>query len=129
MRRNPADAAWSCFKTYFNKSLEWSWSFSNITHHFKMEDLLLQHWSSLFPGTIIQVPYEQLVCEPDIWIPKILTHCGLNAEKGVFAFHKTKRAIITASVGQVRRPMTQKSINAADKYIQHMDLFLNNYKI
>ncbi|MCK5424611.1 MAG: sulfotransferase [Emcibacter sp.] len=129
MRRNPADAAWSCFKTFFNKGLEWSWSFANIAHHFRLEDALLEHWATLFPDTILQVPYEQLVRDPQTWIPKILSHCDLESEKGVYAFHKTKRTIITASVGQVRRPMTQASIKAADKYIHHMGAFLKGYGI
>ncbi|HEC01260.1 MAG TPA: sulfotransferase, partial [Sphingomonadales bacterium] len=124
---NPADAAWSCFKTFFNKSLEWSWSFENIAHHFSLEDLLLKHWVTQFPEKILQVPYEQLVRNPEIWIPKILAHCNLDIEKNVYSFHKTKRAITTASVEQVRRPMTQTSINSSDRYMQHMTPFLSNY--
>ncbi|WP_339862750.1 sulfotransferase [Paremcibacter congregatus] len=127
MRRNPEDAAWSCFKTFFNQGLEWSWSFDHIAHHFRAEDELRQHWMTLYPEAILEVPYEELVSTPDDWIPKILTHCGLAYEKKVMTFHKTKRAVLTSSVAQVRKPLTRTSINAAGRYAPYLKPFRDIY--
>ncbi|TNE38018.1 MAG: hypothetical protein EP347_07020 [Alphaproteobacteria bacterium] len=123
MDRNPADAAWSCFHTYFNQGLPWSWSFDEIGQYFRLERALMEHWQNVLGDKVLRVPYEELVSHPDTWIPRVLEHCFLPMESGVERFYETDRAVLTASVAQVRRPLSKLSIGASRPYHKWMQAF------
>src|SRR5690606_5585061 len=110
MRRNPEDVALSCFRTFFSSPVPWSWSLEDIARYFLIEDQLFAHWTAQFPERILVVPYEGLVREPGVWIEKILAHSGLPSEPQVHEFHKTRRSVRTASVSQVRQPISTDRI-------------------
>src|ERR1700754_1808705 len=80
LRRDPGAIAWSCYRTRFAHGLDWSWSFADIGHHMRLEDRLYAHWTALMPERILTVPYEQLVADPNSWMPKLLAFAGLPDE-------------------------------------------------
>ena len=127
MRRKPEDTALSCYRSFFSSAIPWSWSLTDTAHYFRVEDRLYTHWSALFPDRILTVPYEELVREPKVWIPKILAHAALDDEPQVYDFHETKRSVRTASVQQVRRPISTARIDSAKAYERHLAPFLNAY--
>ena len=128
MRRNPADAALSCYRSYFSAPIGWSWSFADIGHYFRIEDRLHEHWSTQFPDRILTVPYEGLAADPGRWIPRILAHVGLSEEPRVYESHKTKRSVRTASVQQVRAPISTDRIGSAGAAQQYMAAFEAAYR-
>lgn len=128
MRRDPEDSAWSIFRNYFTRSVSWGWSLEDIAHFMTLEDRLHAHWCEIFPDRILTVPYEELVSEPEAWIPRILGHFGLDEEEGVYRFHEKKRRVKTASVTQVRSPISTKAIGQADAVADHMAPFRDAYR-
>lgn len=116
IRRNPEDCAMSAFRNHFKDSLSWTWSMTDIADHFRMEDSLYRHWLSIFPDRILSVPYEDLVAEPRSWIPRILDHVGLPPEPQVFEPHTLRRSVMTASVAQVRAPISANRVGTAERY-------------
>ena len=128
LRRNAEDAAISCFRTFFTEPIPWSWSLADIGAYFRIEDRLHAHWSSLFPDRILTVPYEELVGDPEAWIRRILAHVGLEEEPGVFQPHQTKRSVMTASVQQVRAPISTRRVGAAEAYERYMSAFRAAYR-
>lgn len=128
MRRRPEDAALSCFRTYFTDSVAWSWSLADIGHFFRLEDRLYEHWTGLFGDRILTVPYEDLVGDPGAWIPRIVDHVGLPIEPQVFDFHTTRRSVRTASVQQVRAPISTSRIGAGARDAAHMSEFHAAYR-
>lgn len=127
MRRRPLDCAWSCFRTHFAEGNPWSWRFDTIAHHFTLEDRMLAHWERVLGDRLLVIDYETLVTAPDTVIPKLLDHCNLPAEAGPFAPEKASNMVRTASVAQVRRPISQIGIGAADPYRDAMAEFTANY--
>jgi tetratricopeptide (TPR) repeat protein len=127
LRRDPLDCAWSAFRTYFLRGLDWSWRLEDIAYHFKLEDALFAHWIQLLGERVLIVDYETLVAEPKSEIRRILKHCGLKEEPAVFEPHKTKRAVTTASVAQVRQPIGVQSVNNSDPYRKHLAPFIDAY--
>ena len=127
LRRDPLDCAWSAFRTYFMRGLDWSWNLEDIARHFKLEDDLFSHWTQLLGDKILVVNYEELVSNPEPGIRRILAHCGLDEEPAVFAPHKTRRAVTTASVMQVRQPINTGAIDAAGPYRKHLQPFIDAY--
>ena len=128
MRRNPEDVALSCFRNFFSSQIPWSWSFEDIARFFNVEDQLFAHWTSQFPERILVVPYEQMVREPDAWVDRILDHAGLESEPQVREFHKTRRSVKTASVSQVRQPISTSRIGLSQAYDRQLEPFRAIYR-
>jgi tetratricopeptide (TPR) repeat protein len=127
LRRDPQDAALSCFRSYFTSHLPWTWSLEDIGRFFRIEDQLYAHWLENFPERILTVHYEELVRNSAELIPQILSHAGLEIEPQVFEFHRTQRSVRTASVQQVRNPISTSRIGAAEAYAGHMEPFRAAY--
>lgn len=128
LRRHPAGIAWSCFRTRFVKGADWTRSLTDIARHFRGEDRLHEHWTRVLPPeTLLTVPYEQLVDDPDTWMRRILDHAGLAWEDRVKDFHATDRAVTTASFAQVRQPLYASSKAAWKRYETPMKPFFDTY--
>ena len=129
LRRHPAGIAWSCFRTRFARGVDWTRSLEDIGRHFRGEDRLWAHWTKVLPPeTLLTVPYEALVADPDTWMRRILAHVGLPWEDQVREFHKTDRAVTTASFAQVRKPLYSKSATAWQRYETHLAPFFRAYE-
>ena len=126
LRRHPEDTALSCFRTFFT-SLPWSWSLTDIAKHFRYEDRLFEHWLSLFPDRIFVLEYECLTQDPRKWIPAILGHFGLNEEQDIYDFHRRQANVQTASLLQVRSPLSSARVGAAQAYSRHLEVFRRAY--
>jgi hypothetical protein len=130
LRRNPEDAAISCFRSYFaTGTIPWSCSLADIAWHFRLEDAIHAHWKRIFPDRILTVPYEALATDPQPWITRILAHAGLEIESAPFTPHLRKRSVLTASVAQVREPISAGSVGAAEKYRTHLQTFRDAYGV
>lgn len=127
LKRDPLDCAWSCFRTCFMNNMPWSYDLADIAFHFQLEDRLLAQWESILGERLLVVPYEDLVSDPQQWIPRMLAHCGLAEEPQVFAPHESRRAVTTSSVMQVRSPINRKGIGAAEPYRQFLGAFTDAY--
>jgi hypothetical protein len=128
MTRDPLDRAWSCFRTSFlDAAMPWSYDLADIAFHFRLEDRLLEQWRRILGERLLVVPYEGLVTDPAAWIRRVLAHCGLADEPGVYAPHENRRAVTTASLMQVRRPINRASIGAAEPYREFLAPFITAY--
>jgi tetratricopeptide (TPR) repeat protein len=128
LRRAPEDAALSCFRTWFNQGMEWSWSLEDIAEKFRAEDRLYHHWAGLYGPALLTVDYETLIAEPTAQIARILAHCKLSPHAGLEDFHKTRRAVTTASQTQVRQALHAGSIDSAQHYHEQMSAFRTAYQ-
>jgi tetratricopeptide (TPR) repeat protein len=128
VRRDPADTAWSCFRTRFVRGHEWSWSLENIAWYFHGVERLYQHWTGLFGDAVRPVQYETLVSDPESVIPGLLAHAGLSDEPGVRAFHAVERPVATASLAQVRKPLSGGAVGGWRRYEHEMAPFLETWE-
>lgn len=126
VRRDPLDTAWSCFRTYFVKGLNWSWDLEDIAHHIRLEERLLAHWRQVLGDRLLVVDYEQLIADPEGQGRRLLAHCGLP-DQSLAGFETSDRAVATSSVAQVRRPIYSSSIGAAEPYRKWLEPFVRAY--
>ncbi|WEK47945.1 MAG: sulfotransferase [Candidatus Andeanibacterium colombiense] len=129
LRRDPLDNAWSCFRTCFMGGIRWSNDLADIAYNFRLEDELLARWQEILGERLLVVSYEGLASEPEPWIRRIVAHCGLAEEPAVFAPHENRRAVATASVMQVRRPINRAGIGAAEPYREFLGPFIDAYYV
>jgi tetratricopeptide (TPR) repeat protein len=127
LRRNPEDVALSCFRTFFSTGLGWTWSLTDIADYMRTEDRLFEHWRGLFPERILVVPYEEIVASPAPWAERLQEHFGLAIEPGVETLPRKDRAIGTASVGQVRQPISTSRIGLSKAFERHLRPFRERY--
>jgi len=128
MRRDPLDAAWSCFRTFFIHGVGWSCDLADIAEHFALEDRLVDFWQERLGDRLLVVPYPALVEAPENWTRRILAHCNLPEEEQVHRFHETERVVATASALQVRRPINRSGIGVAKPYREHLQPFVDAYR-
>lgn len=127
VRRDPLDRAWSCFRHYFLRGAAWSYDLGDIAYHFRLEDQLLERWQDLLGNRLLIVDYEALVCDPTPQINRLLRHCALDAEPQVYTPHLTRRSVATASVVQVRKPITTRAIGSSASYRKFLQPFVEAY--
>jgi len=127
--RNIHDVAWSCFRTCFNRGLNWSWSLENIASHFRAEEKLLNHWRSVLEDRLIVVKYEELVSNPERVLPSLFERCGLDFTQNIYRFHQKKSPIATSSVAQVNQPLNKRSVGSAQHVAEQMKPFSDAYSI
>lgn len=128
LRRNAADVAISCFRTLFTSPLAWCWRFEDMGHFFAVEDALFTHWTRVIGDQLLAVDYQQLVREPDATIHAIAGHVGLEWEEGMTRFHEKRRSVRTASLQQVRQPISTARIGQAAPYAEWMGDFWRSHE-
>jgi hypothetical protein len=88
----------------------------------------MQHWRSTLPADrILEVPYEGLVNEQEVWSRKLLEFIGLPWDQACIDFQRTERTVITASKWQVRQKISNASVGRWRNYtkfigpLRHLD--------
>ncbi|MDH3469436.1 MAG: sulfotransferase [Gammaproteobacteria bacterium] len=118
--RDPLDNAIGLFKMYFNKGAEYSFSMEGIIYYWQGYLTLMRHWDQLYPGEVMHLSYEDLARKPKKKITEILEYCGLPIEEQCFRFYESDRPVLTPSAGQVRNPISTKSIGSGQNYEQYI---------
>jgi hypothetical protein len=72
---------------------------------------LMAHWRAVLPpGTMLDVPYAELVDAPETWIRKLIEFIGLDWDPCCMDFHRAQHHVATASQWQVRQPLYRSSV-------------------
>ena len=79
----------------------------------------MSHWTSVFPGRIVEVVYEDLVESFEIESRRLIKACGLNWDEKCLHFYKTERPVFTNPVG-VRRPIYIDAVRRWEQYESHL---------
>jgi Flp pilus assembly protein TadD len=117
MRRDPIDTCLSCYFQNFSTGLTFTMDLADLADYYRVHQRLMDHWCSELPsGTILEVPYEELVSDQEAWTRKILDFIGLEWDARCLAFHETKRSVVTASAWQVRQKVYRQSVERWRNY-------------
>ncbi|RJY08329.1 tetratricopeptide repeat-containing sulfotransferase family protein [Aurantiacibacter aquimixticola] len=111
-RREPMACCFSGFKQLFAEGQEFTYGLTEIGRYYHDYVELMRHWHGVLPGAICHVQYEDVVADTDAQVRRILDYLGLPFEDACVAFHKTERAVRTASSEQVRQPINTKGLAA-----------------
>ena len=114
--RDPLDNAIGVFKMYFSEGAEYSFSMDGIIFYWQGYITLMKHWDEVYPGAVMHLGYEELARDPDNMIAELLTYCELPVEEQCFRFYESDRPVLTPSAGQVRSPISTKSIGSGQRY-------------
>jgi hypothetical protein len=121
-RRNPMDCCWSGFKQLFAEGQEFTYSLDDIGHYYRGYVDLMDHWDAVLPeGRILRVQHEDVLDDLEGQVRRLLDYCGLPFDRACIDFHKTERAVRTASSEQVRRPLNKSGLEQWRPYEAHLE--------
>jgi hypothetical protein len=82
----------------------------------------MAHWRKVLPpGTLLDVPYEELVSDQETWTRKILAHLDLEWDVRCLKFNENPRPVVTASSWQVRQRMYGDSVKRWRNYSKFIE--------
>jgi tetratricopeptide (TPR) repeat protein len=117
MQRDPVDTCLSIYFQHFKNSLPYADDLRDLKHYYGEYRRVMKHWKAMLPGeTMLEVPYESLVADQEIWSRKMLHFIGLPWDPRCLDFHETRRSVMTASKWQVRQKMHASSIRRWKNY-------------
>jgi len=120
-RRNPMDCCFSGFKQLFAEGQEFTYGLEQIGRYYRGYVNLMDHWHDVLPGRILSVQYENVVSDLEGQVRRILDYCELPFEEACLSFHKTERAVRTASSEQVREKINTKGLEQWRPYEPWLD--------
>ncbi|MCH7822137.1 MAG: sulfotransferase [Proteobacteria bacterium] len=122
-RRHPFDSCLGGYKQLFGFGQNFTYDMLDLAHYYQQYDAMMKHWHEVLPGKVLDVHYEEVVTDLESQVRRILEHCGLSFEQSCVDFHKTDRAVKTASSEQVRQPIYTGAMGTWRRYEQHLSLW------
>ncbi len=104
-RRHPLSCCFSNFKQHFARGQNFSYALDDMGRYYADYVRLMAHVDKVLPGRVHRVIYEAMVDDTEAQVRALLAALGLDFEPQCLEFHKTERAVRTASSEQVRRPI------------------------
>jgi tetratricopeptide (TPR) repeat protein len=121
VNRNPVDTCLSCFTKLFNSGLEQTYDMAELGRYYVDYARLMNHWRTVLPaGAFLDVQYEDIVADQEVQARRMIEFCSLEWNDACLNFHKSKRAVNTASMTQVRRPIYTSSVERWRPYEKYL---------
>ena len=105
-RRDPVDTCLSCYTKLFASEQAFAYDLTELGQFHVAYQQLMAHWRAVLPpSAFIEVDYEAMVDDVEAETRRLLDWLELPWDPNCLEFYRTDRAVRTASVNQVRRPI------------------------
>jgi hypothetical protein len=118
--RNPLDNCLSNYFQNFTGRLSWASDLASLGDYYLKYQRLMRHWNVVLDVGILDVRYENMVTRAEETCREVLEFCGLPWDDRCLRHHETDRPVVTASYGQVFKPLYTTSIDRWKNYDQHL---------
>ena len=116
-RRSPIDTAVSIHQTHFPSTRAFPTGGEDLVGYYRIYERLMAHWRAVLPpGRMLELDYEALAGDPEGEIPRIIDHVGLGWDEACLRPQDNDRPVRTASVWQVRQPISRASVGRWRRY-------------
>lgn len=119
--RNPMDTCLSCYFQDFLNQLNFTYRLDDLGFYYCHYARLMEHWKKVIPVPTLTVNYEELVEDTESQVRRMLDFLDLEWDANCLQFHKSKRAVLTASRDQVKQPIYKKSKQRWRNYEKYLD--------
>jgi tetratricopeptide (TPR) repeat protein len=103
--RNPMDSCYAMYKRLFKSAYPMSYNLEQLGRYYLAYRQLMHHWSTVMPGTMLEIRYEDLVANQEYQTKRVLEYCDLDWQENCLHFEKNEAPSTTASATQVREPI------------------------
>jgi hypothetical protein len=118
-RRHPLDVCLSCYFQSFSDQ-PFSCSLEDIGACYSSYEEVMAHWRQVLPVPIHEVRYEDLVKNQESVSRQLVAFSGLEWDERCLEFYNNPRVVRTSSTVQVRKPVTEQSINRWQHFRAHL---------
>jgi len=116
-RRAAVDTAISIHQTHFNPGLAFPTGGTELVTYFQCYRRITEHWRRTLPADrFIEIDYEELTCEPEPIIRRMIAACGLTWHDACLRHEHNPRAVKTPSKWQTRQPIYRTSVARWRRY-------------
>ena len=119
-RRHPVGCCFSNFRQHFARGQDFTYDLEDVGRYYSDYVRLMAHVDAVLPGRVHRVIYERMVDDTETEVRALLDFCGVEFEPACLEFHKTERAVRTASSEQVRRPIYRDATDEWRAYERHL---------
>jgi len=120
-RRDARDIGLSCFFQKFAAGhLTFSYDLADCGRRIKETERIAEHWRRTLSLPMLDLDYERLVADLEGESRRLIAFLGLDWEPACLDFHRTARAVQTASSWQVRQPLFDRSAGRWRHYEGHL---------
>jgi tetratricopeptide (TPR) repeat protein len=119
-RRHPMACCFSNFRQHFARGQNFAYDLEDLGTYYADYARMMAHVDSVLPGRVHRVIYERMVDDTEAQVRSLLAYCGLEFEPACLEFHKTERAVRTASSEQVRQPIYRDATEEWRAYEQFL---------
>jgi Flp pilus assembly protein TadD len=109
-QRDPMDTCLSCYFTSFSQEIRFANDLGTLGTYYRNYQRLMAHWTTVLPGRMLNIVYEDLVRNPEQQIRQLIESTGLPWEDQCLEFYNSDRGIRTPSRWQVRQKIGQSSV-------------------
>lgn len=126
-RRDARDNCLSCYFQQFGKKDAhlYGYDLANCGRQYLETDRLINHWLEVLPLRMLEIHYEAMVADQEGQSRRLIDFLGLPWDPACLEFHLTQRAVVTASVWQVRQPIYTRSVGRWRHYERHLGPLLD----
>ena len=120
--RDPMDTCLSIYFQAFNELHSYARDLSDLGYYYRsIYEKLMAHWRRVLEIPMFEIRYEDLVTQPDRWIPRLVEYCGVEWDDCCMRFYDTERAVNTPSYEQVRQPLYARSVGRWRHYEKQLE--------
>ena len=106
VKREAAAVCWSNFANYFaGSSLGHSYTLEDTVRYYLQYETLMDQWKNYLQSEIYEISYETLTIDPEPEIRRLIEHIELPWDDLCLLPQKNRRAVRTASMGQIGKPI------------------------
>lgn len=118
--RDPMDLCFSNWRAYFGTACAYSYDLDALAAYHRDYRRVMAHWHRILPGAILDVPYADLVHEPDATLRRVFDFCGLPWEPGCTDITRNAAPSATLSAAQVREPLRRDTAGQWRRYASQL---------
>jgi tetratricopeptide (TPR) repeat protein len=118
--RDPRDTCLSCYFQNFAGQHDYAYDLHDLGVYYRAYERLMAHWGRVVDVPMLRVSYEQLVEDQEEQSRRLIAFCELPWDERCLRFHASGRDVVTASYGQVRRPIYRSSMGRWRHYEKHL---------
>ena len=115
-RRNPMDNILSMFRSNLSAGNNYTASLEDSAKVLIAQEQVMQNHKKRHPEKIFTFDYDKFVNAPEANLRKLLGWLDLDFHESYLHPEKSKRSVITASVMQARKPISNKSVGGWKNY-------------
>lgn len=120
VNRAPADNLFAMFSTLFGSAYPFSYALGDLAAYYLAYIKLLDHWRAMPGSQLLEVAYEDVVGEPEVYGRMIAAHMGVEWDDMMVRIERNTQTSATASAAQIRRPIYRTAAGRWRNYERHL---------